>query len=161
MTRARSPRFWLLAGALVAAIVIPLGLAGVISVPGLEIRTWLGLADKAQPLQTAVPCTPQRRHRLLPSGPAAPSPGAWRREHPPPLSRVELKAAVSGGTIYLANGQAPGGYSQSSVLAFDPGRRRYARIPNSPKGVDHALFAARRGDLYLVGGYSQSDPTNQ
>jgi hypothetical protein len=124
--------------------------------PGPSLRELLGLpkgsGDK--------PCRREARLTRSPSV-RAPVRGRWRREPSSPLARVEIAAAVSSGSAYLVGGQGKGGASLASVLRFDPRGGRYQRVARLPARVDHAGVAADRRNLYVVGGYVDSRPTDR
>lgn len=140
------------AGACLVALKAITGLG-----PSLHVRDRLGLADE----QLVVPqCTPSPKRTLTPAGPQ-PGPGRWRAEPPSPVERSELEAATLDGLVYLVGGQGPHGRSLSTVVAFDPRRGTYRRVPDMPARVDHALVVPHAGSLYVVGGYRDSEPVRQ
>jgi N-acetylneuraminic acid mutarotase len=120
------------------------------SIPGFQVRRWLGLrAD----LSGGCRYDPLRVHS--PSSPPAPA-GSWRQEPLPPLARSESKAVTVGGRIYIL-----GGYTKTTVadvLAFDPRTRLYSHETNMPVGTDHPLVVAHGGWLYVLGGYVNNAP---
>jgi N-acetylneuraminic acid mutarotase len=120
------------------------------SIPGLEVRKWLGLRP-----DLSSGCKYDPFNVRSPSSPPAPA-GSWRQEPLPPFARSESKAVTVGGRIYIL-----GGYSTSTVadvLAFDPRSRRYSRETKMPVGTDHPLVTAHAGWLYVLGGYVNNDP---
>lgn len=83
----------------------------------------------------------------------ATAPG-WRPEPSLGLERTEVAAAVVGGRIVVAAGFLGDGTSSRRVDAYDPVRRRWQRLRDLPLRLNHAMAAAYRGRLYVVGGYS-------
>jgi N-acetylneuraminic acid mutarotase len=70
-----------------------------------------------------------------------------------PAPRSEVAAAVVGNEIVVVGGYVnSGGTSSSRVDAYSPARNRWRRLPNLPVGVNHAMAAAARGRLYVLGG---------
>ena len=124
--------------------------------PGPSLHDLLGLPKGSGP----PPCKRQAR---LTRSPAVPVPGRgrWRREPPSFLARAELAAAVSGGSAYIVGGQGKGGASLASVVRFDPRRRRYEHVAKLPARVDHPGVAADGPNVYVVGGYVDSRPTDR
>jgi N-acetylneuraminic acid mutarotase len=150
-------RLTLLAAGLlsVAAILVLLGLGS--SVPGPKVRVLLGLVDEIES------CVPGPEGALLPAGSAAPH-GRWRTEPPMPALHDEPRAVAIDGRIYVGTGlvltdDRLGMRSRSSLLVFDPSDGSYRSTSAVPVRIDHPVLAAYRGDLYLVGGFSDGKPS--
>jgi Kelch motif protein len=122
--------------------------------PGPSVSKLLGLEEGS----SATPCRPDARYIREPSPPPS---GRWRQERPSPLARAEVKGALAGSSLYLIGGQGNGGGSVSSVIRFDPRRDRYQRVADLPTRLDHAGVAANGSNVYVVGGYINSRPTNK
>ena len=95
-----------------------------------------------------------------PAGDARPAqeagPRAWRAHAPSPFARTEVAAARVGDAVYVAGGFiAPGGATTRRVARYDLRRDRWRRVAAMPVGLNHAAAVAYRGDLYVVGGYTQ------
>jgi N-acetylneuraminic acid mutarotase len=91
---------------------------------------------------------------LLVSSPAS-APTQWRTAAPLPLARSEVAAALVGREIAVVGGFVGDGGSSARVDLFSPGRNRWRRLPDLPVRVNHAMAAAHRGRLYVVGGYGE------
>jgi N-acetylneuraminic acid mutarotase len=83
--------------------------------------------------------------------------GGWRAEPAVPVARSEVAAAVWHGRIVVAGGFLESGRSSARVDAFDPRTRRWARLPDLPQAVNHAMAASDGKTLYVLGGYSDAD----
>jgi non-specific serine/threonine protein kinase len=78
---------------------------------------------------------------------------AWQSGPALPLPRSEVASAAWRGSVVVAGGYLPDGSSSSRVDAYDPKARRWARMPDLPVEVNHAMAATAGGRLYVVGGY--------
>ncbi len=92
--------------------------------------------------------------------------GHWMTGAPAPTARTEVAAAAVDGQIYVVGGFESSNLWtmwQSSVSArverYDPGTDHWSDMPDLPVGVHHAGAAVVDGDLYVVGGFTQSDET--
>lgn len=92
--------------------------------------------------------------------------GHWMTGAPVPTARTEVTAAVLDGLIYVIGGlESSTGWmmGRSSVSArverYDPATDRWSEMQALPVGVHHAGAAVVDGDLYVVGGFAQSDET--
>lgn len=141
-------------GAIVVTVLLALVVAGP-DLPGPRFRELLGLTDTVE----LVPCNPDPDRVLSPARPFPPDSDTWRREPSAPEARVEFKATTVGRLIYLTNGQGPEGRSQSTVLVYDPERRRYRSAPDTPIALDHTAAVRYGGDLYLIGGAQEGQPS--
>jgi N-acetylneuraminic acid mutarotase len=100
---------------------------------------------------------------LLCSAGSASSQGAgWKAAAPIPAPRSEVAAAAVGNEIVVVGGYVnSGGASSSRVDAYSPARNRWRRLPNLPVAVNHAMAAATRGRLYVLGGGTASAPASR
>jgi hypothetical protein len=108
-----------------------------------------------------VACDPSKAEVREPDQPVQEQ-GRWRREPPMPIARDELRAIAMGGQIFVLNGHKPsdeGLGSVSDVRVFDPSKGEYASAPDTPIALDHSAVVTYRGDLYLVGGDSNGQPS--
>jgi Kelch motif len=109
-----------------------------------------------------VPCDPSTAQVREPDHPVEES-GRWRREQPMPMARDELRAAAVDGRVFIVNGHEPsdalGLASLSEVRAFDPPTGEYSSAPDTPVPLDHSAVEPYRGDLYLVGGDTNGQPS--
>ncbi len=92
--------------------------------------------------------------------------GHWMTGAPAPTARTEVAAAAVDGLIYVV-----GGFESSNlwtmwrasvstrVERYDPATDHWADMPDLPVGVHHAGAAVVDGDLYIIGGFTQSDET--
>ena len=89
--------------------------------------------------------------------------GRWRREAPLPNPRDELRAAAVGGQVFILNGHGLTDEGEvtsiSDVHVFDPATGTYSRAPDTPVPLDHSAVVAYRGDIYVVGGDSNGEPS--
>lgn len=127
------------------------------SVPGPKIRAMLGLAETIQSCERAP------GNVLLAAGTRAPA-RRWTAEPALPALHDEPRAVAIGARVYVGTGlvlteDRVGLRSRSSLLEFDPALRSYRPFVNVPVPVDHPVLAAYRGDLYVVGGFSDGKPT--
>jgi non-specific serine/threonine protein kinase len=80
----------------------------------------------------------------------------WQGEPPLPLARGEVAATTVGGEIAVVGGLLGDGTSSQRVDLYLPSTRRWRRVPDLPRAVNHALAAAWRGKLYVAGGYGST-----
>jgi N-acetylneuraminic acid mutarotase len=111
------------------------------------------------------PCDRRASELALPLGVESPA-GRWQPLPPFPIARDELRAESLGGSIYVGSGlrqPRPGSelVSTDDLYAFDPRRSSYRRLPPLPRRVDHPALVAAGGDLYLIGGYRDWQPTGE
>jgi N-acetylneuraminic acid mutarotase len=150
---------WALLGFVVLSLVVIVRMATGVgpNLPGAE----LGLVDDPTTYEY---CTPEPSLIETPTTPPPPD-GRWREEPALPAPRDELKAVTLDGRILIANGHGltedDQAISQSIVQAFDPASDSYEGVTDSPLPLDHAVAAAYRGDLYLVGGFSNGEPQDR
>jgi hypothetical protein len=109
-------------------------------------------------------CTAEDPPAAPPATTAAPAPDggpAWRRLAPAPTERTEVAAAAVGERIWVLGGYAPDGATLATVEVYDTGADTWARGPDLPVAVNHAMAATLDGDLYLAGGNDGSRPSAQ
>jgi non-specific serine/threonine protein kinase len=104
------------------------------------------------------------------SGPAAQTPaplpsvavaGGWQRLAPALSQRTEVAAAAADGHIVVVGGYRSDGATVSTVEVFDIPSGHWARGPDLPVPVNHAMAAAVDGRVYVFGGYlSTNRPTD-
>jgi N-acetylneuraminic acid mutarotase len=88
---------------------------------------------------------------------AAPEvPAEWETLSSAPNQRTEVAAAAAGGKIYLAGGFVPPGRTVPIVEVYDVAADSYARGPDLPLAVNHAMAAAWEGVVYVLGGYADA-----
>jgi len=113
------------------------------------------------------PCSARPDLIKTPSSPA-PAPGAWRKEADSPMGRDEAAAAQVGTKVYMVGGHKiisgiKNPWEQWSTdrgVVFDTKTGTYSEMPRLPHPVDHAGAAAYKGDVYVIGGWSQGKDTN-
>ena len=94
-------------------------------------------------------------------GPAAPGETAWRRLAPAPSERTEVAATAVGNVVYVAGGFRADGATVPTVEVYDIGRDRWARGPDLPVAVNHAMAATLDGTAVVVGGYPAAGGVSQ
>ena len=97
---------------------------------------------------------------LEPVTPAAGDP-AWRRLAPVPTARTEVAAAAVGDRIWVLGGYAHDGATLATVEVYDTGADTWARGPDLPVAVNHAMAATLDGALYVAGGNDGTRPSTQ
>jgi serine/threonine-protein kinase PknK len=127
------------------------------ALPGPNVSELLGNGDDRPVVHQCVASAARTR---TPGKPHPPR-GRWRTEPAAPDARSELEEVALDGRVYLIGGQGPNGRSLATVVAFDPARGTYTRLPDMPERVDHALVLSHGGSIYVVGGYVDSEPTNR
>jgi N-acetylneuraminic acid mutarotase len=91
---------------------------------------------------------------------AAGEPG-WRGLAPAPSERTEVAAAAVGDRIWVLGGYAPDGATLATVEVYDTGSDTWARGPDLPVAVNHAMAASLDGVLYVAGGNDGHRPSTQ
>ena len=96
---------------------------------------------------------------LLVCAPAAPAVAhEWHTLAPAQLKRTEVSAARIGNAIFVAGGfELVSGRSTDAVERYDLGTNRWTRRAPLPAALNHAAAAVYKGDLYIVGGYTDGD----
>jgi len=78
----------------------------------------------------------------------------WQRAAPMPTPRGEVAATAVAGEMVVVGGFAGStGQNSGRVDAYNPRTNRWRQLPGLPASVDHAMAAAYRGKLYVLGGY--------
>lgn len=88
-----------------------------------------------------------------PPPPSVPGEAAWRRLAPAPSERTEVAATAVGELVYVAGGFRADGATVATVEVYDTGADRWARGPDLPVAVNHAMAATLDGRAHVVGGY--------
>jgi N-acetylneuraminic acid mutarotase len=83
--------------------------------------------------------------------------GGWQTGPPLPDARTEVAGAAFGAGVAVVAGFEEDGSSTGRVDLFRPGRG-WTRLADLPVGLNHAMAAAARGRLYVVGGYGPGGP---
>src|SRR5829696_6780997 len=86
---------------------------------------------------------------------------AWRRLAPVPTERTEVTAAAVGRRIWVLGGYAPGGATLATAEVYDTAADTWARGPDLPVAVNHAMAATLDGVLYVAGGNDGTRPSTQ
>jgi Kelch motif/Galactose oxidase, central domain len=132
---------------LALVVTVALAVTGVAaSIPGLHVRSWLGIATP--PLPDLCKFDPAKVHEA----PGQPIAGAWRSEPNSPTPSAELGATVVGGDIYMVGGQLRAG-TESTVIRFSPRTRTYHRETNLPVAIDHPVVSRHDGEVIVASGY--------
>lgn len=139
---------------LVGIVLIGLSLA---LVAGLVKAKRALFGDDAPPAARA--CDVRPKNIRAPSRPPAPA-GAWQAIPSSPLARAEAGGVALGDRIYLAGGQGESGRSSDELVSYQPASGRYRSEPAMPARVDHPLVTTDGRDLYVVGGYTDSEPVD-
>jgi N-acetylneuraminic acid mutarotase len=79
--------------------------------------------------------------------------GGWRDEASLPLARGEVAAATSHDGIAVIGGFLADGRNSRRVDVYLPAKRRWRRLPDLPRAVNHTFAAGWGGKLYVAGGY--------
>jgi hypothetical protein len=125
---------------------------------------WRGVVAAAALLGLAgAGCTGDRAPEPAPATTAAPAAGApaWRGLAPAPSPRTEVAAAAVGGRIWVLGGYAPDGATLATAEVYDTAGDIWARGPDLPVAVNHAMAASLDGVLYVAGGNDGSRPSTQ
>jgi hypothetical protein len=98
-----------------------------------------------------------------PATTAAPSAGepAWRRLAAAPSPRTEVAAAAVGRRIWVLGGYGPDGATLATVEVYDTATDTWARGPDLPVAVNHAMAATLDRALYVAGGNDGNRPSTQ
>jgi N-acetylneuraminic acid mutarotase len=91
----------------------------------------------------------------------APGESAWRRLAPAPSPRTEVAAAAVGRRIWVLGGYAPDGATLATAEVYDTAADTWARGPDLPVAVNHAMAATLDGVLYVAGGNDGRAPSTQ
>ena len=107
------------------------------------------------------PCREDPRRVVLPFGTESVV-GRWGALPPFPIAQDELRAEVVGDRIYIGGGIRQSGddlVSTDVLYALDPQRMTYRKLPPLPRRIDHSGWVSAGGDLYVIGGYRDWQPT--
>jgi N-acetylneuraminic acid mutarotase len=146
---------------LAASGLVAIALAAFLAARTFDVRGLLGLRTAAS-AELDGGCR-SAQNVLLPFGLESPD-GRWQMLPPAPIAQDELRAAASGGLVYVGTGleqRRPGAdlTSTNAFFVFDPKRKTYSRLPPLPRRVDHPALVATGGNLYLIGGFHDGRPT--
>jgi N-acetylneuraminic acid mutarotase len=86
---------------------------------------------------------------------------AWRALAAAPSERTEVAAAAVGERIWVLGGYAPDGATLATAEVYDTTADTWARGPDLPVAVNHAMAATLDGVLYLAGGNDGDGPSTQ
>jgi N-acetylneuraminic acid mutarotase len=86
---------------------------------------------------------------------------AWRALAPVPTERTEVAAAAVGERIWVLGGYAPDGATLATAEVYDTATDSWARGPDLPVAVNHAMAATLDGVLYVAGGNDGDRPSTQ
>jgi N-acetylneuraminic acid mutarotase len=108
-------------------------------------------------------CTGGAAPERAPPTTAAPAAGgpAWRQLAPAPSARTEVAAAAVGGRIWVLGGYGPDGATLATAEVYDTAAGTWARGPDLPVAVNHAMAATLDGVLYVAGGNDGTRPSSQ
>jgi N-acetylneuraminic acid mutarotase len=110
-----------------------------------------------------IACGSDSASRTSPA-PERSSPG-WRTLKAAPNQRTEVAAAALGDKIYVIGGFVPPGRTVGVVEVYDTVTDSWARGPDLPVAVNHAMAASLDGVVYVMGGYTGqtglSEPTDR
>ena len=109
---------------------------------------------------TSGPPAPER----APQTPAPTAGGgepAWRTLAPVPTERTEVAAAAVGDRIWVLGGYGPDGATLATAEVYDTTTDTWARGPDLPVAVNHAMAATLDGVLYVAGGNDGDGPSTQ
>ena len=82
----------------------------------------------------------------------------WESRAQLPVARTEVSAAAAGGRLVVAGGFLAEGTTSPRVDAYDPVSDSWTRLPDLPRGVNHAAAASYQGRVYVLGGYPGGRP---
>ncbi|HEV3465504.1 MAG TPA: kelch repeat-containing protein [Actinomycetota bacterium] len=101
--------------------------------------------------------------RAPPTRPPPPADGepVWRTLAPAPSERTEVAAAAVGQRIWVLGGYAPDGATLATVEVYDTTTDTWARGPDLPVAVNHAMAATLDGVLHVAGGNDGDGPSTQ
>jgi N-acetylneuraminic acid mutarotase len=132
---------------------------GPASLPGPSLRAVLGLTD-----ETVEPVEPCRFSSEIVRTPAG-GPGTWERAGSLPVARDELRAVALRDRVLVGTGfrldEESGLRSVATLWEYDTDAGEIRRATRTPVPLDHALLIQRRGELYVVGGYSNRDASDR
>jgi N-acetylneuraminic acid mutarotase len=77
----------------------------------------------------------------------------WQTGPPIPVPRSEVAGAAVRGEIVIVGGFLADGRSSARVDAYSPTLRRWRRLPDLPRAVNHAMAVGVEGRVYVFGGY--------
>ena len=86
---------------------------------------------------------------------------AWESLRPATVQRTEVAAARVGRYIYVMGGFDPSGATSAATERYDIERNRWRRVADMPVALNHAAAVARRGRVYVLGGYSSGTGLSQ
>src|SRR5512133_1735415 len=134
--------------------------------PGFRPMRWRGVVSAAAALALAAAgCTggPAPAPAPAPATTVAQAAGgpAWRELAAAPSPRTEVAAAAVGGRIWVLGGYAPDGATLATAEVYDTAADTWARGPDLPVAVNHAMAATLDGALYVAGGNDGSRPSTQ
>ncbi|HEX7148344.1 MAG TPA: kelch repeat-containing protein, partial [Actinomycetota bacterium] len=92
---------------------------------------------------------------------APPGDPAWRALAAVPSERTEVAAAAVGDRIWVLGGYAPDGATLATAEVYDTAADRWARGPDLPVAVNHAMAATLDGVLFIAGGNDGDGPSAQ
>ena len=81
----------------------------------------------------------------------------WKALASAPSARTEVAATALDGKIYVAGGYRGDGATVATVEIFDIGGGQWARGPDLPVPVNHAMAATVGGAVYVFGGYDRNN----
>jgi N-acetylneuraminic acid mutarotase len=151
--RRRVPLGVQLLAVLAVGSVLLLGMAAFADLPGPSV-----FYDEPG----AAYCVPDGSEVRAPAEPP-PGPGEWRREPNGP-NVEEVQATTVGDRVFVGTGTEPDGdqaVSLDKLFAFDPRSGQYEEPTTTPEPLDHTQFVSHGGDLYVVGGFSNGQPTDR
>lgn len=91
---------------------------------------------------------------LVPLAAGAAVGSGWQSAAPVPEPRTEVAATAAGAELVVVGGFLADGSSSKRADAYSPQRDRWRRLPDLPLAVNHAMAAAYRGRVYVLGGYA-------
>ena len=107
-------------------------------------------------------CTGGPAPERPPATTAPPAGGpAWRQLAAAPSARTEDAAAAVGGRIWVLGGYGPDGATLATAEVYDTAAGTWARGPDLPVAVNHAMAATLDGALYVAGGNDGTRPSTQ
>ncbi|HET7517662.1 MAG TPA: kelch repeat-containing protein, partial [Actinomycetes bacterium] len=127
---------------------------------------WRGLAATvAATVVLVAGCTsgppPAPERAPLTPAPTAGGEPAWRTLAPVPTERTEVAAAAVGERIWVLGGYGPDGATLATAEVYDTTTDTWARGPDLPVAVNHAMAATLDGVLYIAGGNDGDGPSTQ
>jgi non-specific serine/threonine protein kinase len=117
---------------------------------------WTRVAGLIAVVLALAGCSPVAT-RTSPDEPTTPAAGAgtlaWRGLAAVPTARTEVAAAASAGHIYVMGGFTADGATVGTVEVIDLATGRWARGPDLPVAVNHAMAATVGDVVHVFGGY--------